>query len=217
MAVDSARELQTPRTVAAYPGVARTIIILLPFGLGYFMSYLFRAVNAIVAPDLVAEAGLSAAELGLLTAAYLVAFALVQLPLGLLLDRFGPRRVQAAFLMAGALGAYAFSLSTSAVGLAFARALIGVGFAGGLMSGFKAVVLWVPEQRRSLANACVMSIGGLGLMVSTLPMESSIAAFGWRASIAGLAALTFAVALLNVFCASATAARKFCPLRNSAW
>ena len=69
--------------------------VLTPFALGYFLTYLLRAVNAVVAPDLVAEIGLSAAELGLLTAAYLGAFALFQLPLGVLLDRYGPRRVQA--------------------------------------------------------------------------------------------------------------------------
>ena len=64
---------------------------LLPFAAGYFMSYLLRAVNAVVAPDLVQDLGLTPGELGLLTAAYLGAFALFQLPLGVLLDRYGPR------------------------------------------------------------------------------------------------------------------------------
>ena len=84
--------------------------MLAPFALGYFLSYLFRAVNAVVGPDLVAELGLSAAELGLLTSAYLFAFALFQLPLGVLLDRFGPRRVQAACSRCAALGALLFAI-----------------------------------------------------------------------------------------------------------
>ena len=126
--------------------------VLTPFALGYFLTYLLRAVNAVVAPDLVAEVGLGAAELGLLTAAYLGAFALVQLPLGVLLDRYGPRRVQAASLGVATLGCLLFAAGRDALTLTTARALIGLGFAGGLMSGFKAVVIWVPGRRRALAR-----------------------------------------------------------------
>lgn len=172
------------------------VAALLPFGLGYFFSYLFRAVNAVVAPDLVKELGLTATELGLLTAAYLLAFALFQLPLGMLLDRFGPRRVQAALLITAATGAALFSFGTSTLALVLARALIGLGFAGGLMASFKAVVVWVPEQRRALANSLVMSFGGLGLVVSTAPMEWAVSTFGWRMAMLGLAILTAAIAAI---------------------
>jgi MFS family permease len=174
----------------------RTALILLPFALGYFLSYLFRAVNAVVAPNLVTELGLSASELGLLTAAYLLAFAVFQLPLGVALDRYGPRRVQIVLLSCAALGALGFSLGRDVVTLTIARALIGLGFAGGLMSGFKAVVLWVPEPRRALANSLVMSLGALGLMVATAPMEYAVQAFGWRQAFGGLLAVTASVALL---------------------
>ena len=144
-------------------GRGTVLLALLPFGLGYFLSQLFRAVNAVVAPDLVQDLHLDAGQLGFLTAAYLLAFALFQLPLGILLDRFGPRRVQAALLAIAALGAYLFSRGSDTLTLTLARALIGLGFAGGLMSSFKAVVIWVPEQRRALGSACVMSLGALGL------------------------------------------------------
>ena len=174
---------------------ALTVLLALgPFALGYFFSYLFRAVNAVVAPDLVRDVGLSASELGLVTSAYLFAFAAFQLPLGLLLDRYGPRRVQAALVCCAAAGALTFALGESAAALAAGRALIGLGFAGGLMSGFKAVVLWVPEPRRPLANAWVMAAGALGLLVATLPMEWAVQAWGWRETFAGLAALCLAAA-----------------------
>ncbi len=169
---------------------------LLPFGLGYFMSYLFRAVNAVVAPDLVRELKLDAGQLGFLTAAYLLAFCLIQLPLGVLLDRYGPRRVQSALLGLAALGALLFSIGESTLTLTLARALIGLGFAGGLMSSLKAVVVWVPEQRRALASACVMSLGAVGLMVSTAPMQWAVSQIGWRVAFMGLAAVTGLVALL---------------------
>ena len=183
-------------TTAHYRSPGRTAIILLPFALGYFLSYLFRAVNAVVAPNLVTELGLSASELGLLTATYLLAFAIFQLPLGVALDRYGPRRVQIVLLSCAALGALGFALGRDVVTLTIARALIGLGFAGGLMSGFKAVVLWVPEPRRPLANSLVMSLGALGLMVATAPMEYAVQAFGWRQAFGGLLAVTAAVALL---------------------
>ena len=172
------------------------LTVLAPFAAGYFLSYLFRSVNAVVGPRLVADIGLGATGLGLLTSAYLLAFALFQLPLGLLLDRFGPRRVQAALLATAALGALLFALGESLATLTIARALIGLGFAGGLMSGFKAIVLWLPEPRRALANACVMSFGALGVLVATVPAELAVEAVGWRAVFVLLGAITLAVAAL---------------------
>ncbi len=187
-----------PASSQARLTVRIALTALLPFGLGYFMSYLFRAVNAVVAPDLVRELKLDAGQLGFMTAAYLLAFALFQLPLGVLLDRYGPRRVQAALLALASLGALLFALGESVLMLTLARALIGLGFAGGLMSSLKAVVVWVPEARRALASACVMSLGALGLMVSTAPMQWAVAAAGWRSVFFGLAVITAVVALILV-------------------
>lgn len=181
------------------PSSFTVVRALLPFGLGYFLSYLYRATNAVVAPDLVRDIGLSAGELGLLTAAYLLAFALFQLPLGILLDRYGPRRVQAALVAFGALGAFLFAKGTSATMLMIARAMIGLAFAGGLMSSFKAVVIWVPEPRRPLANALVMSIGAIGLLVATAPLEHAVQLTGWRDVFVGLSAVTIGVAALILF------------------
>jgi predicted MFS family arabinose efflux permease len=172
------------------------LLVLMPFALGYFLSTLLRSVNAVVGPRLAAELGLSAADLGLLTSAYLLAFALFQLPLGVLLDRFGPRRVQAALFACAAGGALLFAIGQDIVVLTLARGLIGLGFAGGLMSGFKAVVLWVPEPRRALANAAIMSLGAFGVLVATVPTELAAEAFGWRSLFVGFAIATFAVAAL---------------------
>jgi len=107
---------------------ARAILfrLFLPFALGYFVSYLFRTVNAIIAPDLVAEFSLSAADLGLLTSAYFFTFAASQLPLGVLLDRFGSRKVEGILLLFAAVGALLFSMAESLTGLIIGRALIGL-------------------------------------------------------------------------------------------
>ena len=168
---------------------------LLPFAAGYFMSYLLRAVNAVVAPDLVQDLSLTPAELGLLTAAYLGAFALFQLPLGVLLDRYGPRRVQAGLLCVAALGCLAFAFAEEFLGLFAARAMIGLGFSAGLMASYKSSATWVPIERRSLANTAIMSFGALGLVVATEPTQYLVAMIGWRNAFVVFAGLILLAAL----------------------
>ncbi len=168
---------------------------LLPFAAGYFMSYLLRAVNAVVAPDLVQDLSLTPAELGLLTAAYLGAFALFQLPLGVLLDRYGPRRVQAGLLCVAALGCLAFAFAEEFLGLFAARAMIGLGFSAGLMASYKSSATWVPIERRSLANTAIMSFGALGLVVATEPTQHLVALIGWRNAFVVFAGLILLAAL----------------------
>jgi predicted MFS family arabinose efflux permease len=153
---------------------------LLPFATGYFFSYLLRAVNAVVAPDLVADAGLTPAELGLLTSAYLVTFALVQLPLGVFLDRYGPRRVQSVLLTVAALGCALFALAPGFAGLFLARGIIGIGFSAGLMACYKSSSTFVPAERRAFANASIMSFGAMGVVVATEPTEWLVSLIGWR-------------------------------------
>ena len=92
-------DFQVPSTLR----MATLLRVFLPFALGYFLSYLYRVVNAVMAPDLVTEIGLDAAQLGLLTSAYFLTFGIFQLPLGMLLDRFGPRRTEAVLLLFAAL------------------------------------------------------------------------------------------------------------------
>lgn len=115
--------------------------VFLPFALGYFLSFLFRSINAVVGPRLVAEFGLPPEALGFMTSAYFLTFAAAQLPIGLALDRFGPRRTVATLLLAAALGAFLFAAAESAADLIVARALIGLGVAACLMSSLKAFVL----------------------------------------------------------------------------
>src|SRR5262245_23164422 len=184
------------------------LTVFAPFGLGYFLSYFYRAVNAVVAPDLVRDLGLTAAGLGFLTATYLVSFAVFQLPLGILLDRFGPRRVQAALLCLTAAGATIFGFAASFPMLAIGRAMIGIGSAGGLISGFKAVSLTVPEQRQPLANASIMAVGAVGLLFATIPTEIVAANWGWRSMFAGLAAMSLVIALLVFLAAPERSSRE---------
>ncbi len=169
--------------------------VFVPFALGYFLSYLFRVVNAVIAPNLVADLALDPARLGLLTSAYFLTFAAFQLPLGVLLDRYGPRRVEAILLLFAAAGALLFARAESVTGLVAARALIGLGVCACLMAAFKAFVLWIPAPRLPLVNGLQMAAGGLGAITATAPIELLLQVTDWRGVFTLLSALTFLVAI----------------------
>jgi type IV secretory pathway TrbF-like protein/predicted MFS family arabinose efflux permease len=151
-----------------------------PFVCGYYISYIFRTVVAIIATRLSSDLGLNAARIGVLTSAYFLAFALAQLPLGFMLDRYGPRRVQSVLLLIAAGGATLFGFGHSFAALLLARALIGLGAAGALMAGLKAIVLWFPTDRLPLVNGWFVMIGGLGAVTATGPTEILLNWIGWR-------------------------------------
>ncbi|MFT5486108.1 MAG: putative MFS family arabinose efflux permease [Paracoccaceae bacterium] len=154
--------------------------VLVPFGIGYYMSYLFRTVNAIISPQLVADVGLTPGDLGLMTSAYFITFAVVQLPLGIILDRFGPRKVQAALLIVAAMGASLFAFGNDAITLALGRGLIGIGVSGCLMAALKANVLWFPKEKIPLVNGIIFAFGTFGALSTTVPLEILIQTVDWR-------------------------------------
>lgn len=170
--------------------------VFLPFACAYFLSYLYRVVNAVIAPDLIRDVGLDADGLGLLTSAFFLAFAAFQLPLGVLLDRFGPRRTETVLLLFAAGGAVMFGLAREPGTLIAARALIGFGMSACLMAAFKAFVLWFPHNRLPLVNGCHMAAGGLGAIAATTPVQQALTFTDWRSVFYVLAALTVAAAVL---------------------
>ena len=172
------------------------LLVFLPFAGGYFLSYVYRTVNAVIAGRLVADLSLDASDLGLLTATYFLTFAAFQIPLGLLLDRFGPRRVQSFLLLFAAFGAALFAFAPSLGLLTVGRAFIGLGVSGALMASFKAITLWFPKARWPLVNGCFLASGGLGAIGATVPVELLLGATDWRGLFAGLSLATALIALL---------------------
>ena len=167
-----------------------------PFAAGYFLSFFFRNVNAVISRDLAGEFALSSADLGFLTSMYLLAFAAFQLPLGVLLDRYGPRRVVAALLCVAAIGALVFALARDFTTLSIGRALIGLGVSGGLMGAIKAFTLWFPLNRLALLNGLYLAAGGIGGLSATAPAEALLGPLGWRVLFFVLAAMSVGAALL---------------------
>ena len=158
----------------------RAVRVFLCFAAAYFLSYAFRAVNAVIAPALMRDVGLSNADLGLLSSAYFVSFACLQLPLGVWLDKYGARRTEAALLLLAAAGAAIFALSTSLLGLWIGRALIGAGVSSCLMAPFKAYRTWYAPARQSQLASWMLVAGTAGALASTMPVAAALPSIGWR-------------------------------------
>jgi len=168
--------------------------LFLPFAGAYFLSYHFRTINAVVGPILSNELSLGAADLGLLTSTYFVAFGATQLPLGLLLDRYGARKIEAGLLLFAAAGSAIFAASTSIDGLALGRALIGLGVSACLMASFKAFSQWVAPEKLAAMTGWIMTAGTLGAFASTAPLDIALSWLTWREVFWLLAGITFLVA-----------------------
>ncbi|HWM41013.1 MAG TPA: MFS transporter [Burkholderiales bacterium] len=175
------------------------LVVFCPFAAGYYLSYFYRYVNAVMAKDLVADFGLAPSDLGLLTSAYFLSFALAQLPLGVALDRFGPRRCTAALFCVAGAGALIFGLARDLTMLSVGRALIGLGVSAGLMGSIKAFTLWFPRERLTALSGWMIGIGSLGTLSATAPVEALLEPFGWRALFIALGALSVVAASLIFF------------------
>jgi predicted MFS family arabinose efflux permease len=114
--------------------------------------------------------------------------------LGVLLDRYGPRRVEAGLLLFAAVGAFVFARADSLGGLLLGRALIGVGVSACLMAAFKAFTLWFQLDRLPLANGVQMISGGVGALAATTPVELALQVTDWRGVFLLLAAATVVAA-----------------------
>src|SRR3990172_2114371 len=171
----------------------------LPFAVGIFLSQWFRSVNAVVSADLIRELSLDAWTVGLLTSSYFLAFSIGQIPVGVALDRFGPRRTESFLLLFAAAGALVFARSESTLGLMLGRGLIGFGVSACLMASFQAFMLWAPSARIPLLNGAVMAVGALGALSATAPVEWALSFVTWRELFAALAVVTLGVALFLHF------------------
>jgi predicted MFS family arabinose efflux permease len=166
--------------------------VFLVFVLAYFLSYFYRSANAVIADDLVRELGLGAAQLGLMTSLFFLAFAAAQLPLGPALDRFGSRFVTPGLMLFAVLGSLLFAAAQGFALLALGRALMGLGMAGVLMGSLKAFSGWFPPRQFATVSGLFLGLGSLGALAAATPLAALNQAFGWRAVFLGGAALVLA-------------------------
>jgi len=185
----------------------------LPFAAGYYLSFLFRTINASISPLLASDFGLVAAETGLLASVYFLVFAGAQIPIGVLLDRYGPRRVQSVLLVMAVGGTTLFGNADSFAELLIGRAMIGLGVAGSLMAGLKAIVTWFPKERIAFVNGAMIMLGSLGAVTATAPTDWLLDCIGWRSLFEVLTIATLAAAGLVYFVAPESSGNSKRPVR----
>lgn len=154
-----------------------------------------RGVMAVIGPVLAVEYGLTASELGLLSSVLFLAYCLWQLPMGVLLDVYGPRRVQTWMGLLAAAGCALFAVSDGLLGFMVARAMIGVGIAGGLMAVLKANSQFFARAEVAGVTGIAMFLAASGSLLATAPVEALLPHIGWRGAFWILVAITLAVSL----------------------
>ncbi|MBA4418628.1 MAG: hypothetical protein C0392_12085 [Syntrophus sp. (in: bacteria)] len=168
----------------------------------------YRVSNAVIAPDLVKDLGLNAESLGALGGAFFYSFALLQIPMGFLLDRMGSRKVITLFSLTGAVGAFIFA-SAHTVSMAFlGRVLIGMGMASGLMGALKVFVLRFPPKQFSTLSGTIVSIGTVGSVLATSPLAYLATTIGWRMTFICAGAATTILSFLALWVLKNTASEE---------
>ena len=170
----------------------RRLVVFIVLAFAYLLSQFLRHANAAIADSVSADLSLTAAQLGLMTSLFYVAFAAAQVPLGVALDHFSPRFVIAGLMLASTAGCLIFASAHSLETLASGRTLIGLGLAGVLMGSFKILGHWYPAKRFATVSGVLIGLGALGGLAAASPLVWFNQQYGWRA-VFGTVAVVIAV------------------------
>ena len=178
----------------------KTILIFCVFAFGFFISNLLRSITATLTPVLSSEFNLSAGNLGLLAGGYFLGFSIMQIPAGILLDRFGPKKVIGYFLIIALIGTISFALAKSFTGLLISRVFIGVGVAACLMGPLTGYRVWFEKKYQQRSNSWMLMVANIGFVTSTLPVQILIPVIGWRSIFIIIATLILiSIVLISLF------------------
>jgi sugar phosphate permease len=165
----------------------------------FFLSQFYRTSNAVIATQLIQDLSLDTEGLGFLSASFFYGFAATQIPIGLLLDKVGPRKLMTTLSLLGILGAFVFSLADSlSMGL-IGRILLGIGMACNLMGTFKLLTKWFEPLVFATLSGLVISVGTMGNIVATTPLVLLVEQMGWRQSFQLIAAINLVLTLTFYF------------------
>ena len=178
--------------------IKKAVLIFFVFACGYFISALLRAITATLSPLLTSEFNLNAGDLGLLAGGYFLGFASMQIPLGYLLDKHGPKKVVSSFLLIAIIGTGAFALSQSFSGLLISRILIGVGVSACLMGPLTGYRIWFADEYQQRANAWMLMVLSMGFVFSTLPVQILLPVIGWRWIFGSVAVVILLIIILTL-------------------
>lgn len=160
------------------------------------LSQFLRSSTGVIAPDIMADLGLAAQDMGYLSSAFFIIFALLQIPVGVLLDRYGVRRVLATMMVVTVVGSVVFAQGSSVTELVTARLMMGFGCAGLMVGSLVVLSRWCRPEQFTRMMALLFAAANAGSLVATLPLAASAAAFGWRVTFLGLAVIAAALTAL---------------------
>lgn len=173
-----------------------TVILVATLGWIYIVSQFLRNSIGVIAPDLATELSLSASEIGLLSSVFFFSFAAFQIPLGIGLDRYGPKKCMVACAGIAVAGAIMFSLASSPAGLIAARVLMGIGSSCYLMGPLALYARRYPPSQFGTLTGLQLGLGSIGTLLATAPLAISVASFGWRATFLAVAGMMLLAGLL---------------------
>ena len=162
----------------------------------FMASQFFRVSNAVIAPELMRTLSISSEAMGVITGAFFFAFGIMQVPTGILLDRFGPRRTMSGLFVIAAAGSAVFATAEGTAGLVAGRALIGVGCAAGLMGMLVTIARWYPPERFAKLSSMVYVVGGAGVLFATTPLAAAADTIGWRGAFWAMTGITLGFAAM---------------------
>jgi MFS family permease len=162
----------------------------------YMYEYTLQVSPAVMTNELMRDLGLNAASLGTMTAFYFYSYTPMQLPAGLLFDRFGPRRLITLAILICAIGAFFFGTTPNAVMASLGRLLMGIGSSFSFIGALLLVSRWFPLQYFALLTGLVQLMSSVGAIVGQVPLVTAINHWGWRSTTIALATVGCLLALL---------------------
>ena len=164
--------------------------VFMTFALAYIISYAFRSINAVISPELIRDLHLSHTELGFLSSAYFIGFGMTQIPVGLALDRFGPRATEMVLMSFAIIGALIFAVADQFLTLVIGRVCIGIGVSACLMSAFSAFRTWFPAEQQPQLVSAMLVFGTFGALMTSWPVHEVLPFIGWRGVFVAMAVLS---------------------------
>jgi MFS family permease len=179
------------------PQTRAFILVLVPLLLSFSLSQFFRSAQALLADSLRSELGVTPEQLGLISGSFHFAFALLQIPVGVMLDRYGPRLTNGVMMIVTVIGVAIFANAHTVVGLMIGQGIIGAGCAAAFMATLVIASRWVAPEKFAATSGMVVAFSLLGVMASATPLAALIEFQGWRGVYFWLAGLSVVAVILT--------------------
>jgi sugar phosphate permease len=190
--------IPTPEASPRPAALATTRRIVFALALASFvLSFFHRTAPAAIAGELTQAFAISGAVLGTLAATYFYVYTVLQIPVGVLADTLGPRKLLAGGSAVAAVGSLLFALAPAWEIAAAGRTLVGIGVSVAFISILKVSAVWFPANRFATLAGLTMFAGNLGAVIAGAPLAWLVTQASWRSVFVGLAVLSALLAVLS--------------------